>query len=422
MSMSSTDRLLVCLQNQPVGYLDRADTGRLSFTYGKDSKTPISLSMPLEGTTYGDVVCEAFFGGLLPENQQARELIARRLNANADNTFSLLKVIGKECAGAISLHDPAQPPSSTNSHKLEGEELTEKRLAELIRDLPRTPLLAGVEGVRLSLAGFQNKAGVCLIGGRICLPTEDVPTTHILKPAMAQHEATVQNEFLCLSIASGLGLPTAKTEIRRAEDQAYVLVERYDREIIDGTFIRRVHQEDFCQAMGVVAARKYEAEKGPGFTECFELLKQSDKPALDRTTFAKFIVLNYLVGNADAHGKNFSLLHSPGASTRIAPLYDVLSIIQVYDDLIQNMAMSIGGCFNAAAVTVEDWKKLCKTSGFGFPAFRNLLKEQVASIEEVAEREREKLASSEFQTWVADMMILELGRSCNRVRDQFGWT
>ena len=84
--------------------------------------------------------------------------------------------------------------------------------------------------------------------------------------------------------------------------------------------------------------------------------------------------------------------------------------------------MSIGGCFNAADVTVEDWKKLCKNSGFGFPAFRNLLKEQVSSVEGVAERERDKLANSEFQTWVADMMILELGRSCDRVRNQFGWT
>jgi serine/threonine-protein kinase HipA len=420
--MSSADRLIVCLQNQPVGHLDRDETSRLSFTYEKDAKTPISLSMPLDGTTYGDVVCEAFFGGLLPENQQARELIARRLNANANNTFSLLKAIGKECAGAISLHDPTEPLPSNDLQKMEGEELAEKRLAELIRDLPRTPLLAGVQGIRLSLAGFQNKAGVCLIDGRIYLPAKDVPTTHILKPAMAQHEATVQNEFLCLSIASGLGLPTAKAEIRRAEDQAYVLVERYDREIIDGTFIRRIHQEDFCQAIGIVAAHKYEAENGPGFKECFELLKQSDRPALDRTTFAKFLILNYLLGNADAHGKNFSLLHPTGTSTKIAPLYDVLSIIHVYDDLIQNIAMSIGGCFNAADVTVEDWKKLCKNSGFGFPAFRNLLKEQVSSVEGVAERERDKLANSEFQTWVADMMILELGRSCDRVRNQFGWT
>ncbi len=415
-----TDTLLVCLQTHPVGYLERDAVGKLSFKYEKGVDTPISLSMPITATKYDDVKCEAFFGGLLPEKQQARELIARKFNADAENTFSLLRVIGHECAGAISLHDPKSPPEIKPSHKLEGEEVGEAKLAQLIRDLPRTPLLAGVEGVRLSLAGFQDKAGICLIDGKICLPVGDVPTTHILKPAIAEHEATVQNEFMCLAIARDLGLPTVSAEIRRAEDQTFVLVERYDRKISGGR-ISRIHQEDFCQAMGVVTAHKYESESGPGFKQCFELLKQTDKPAADRTTFAKYLILNYLVGNADAHGKNFSLIHDSNTSTKLAPLYDVVSIIDLYENLIQTMAMSIGGSFNSTDVNADSWKLLCKNIGFGFPAFKKILKTLVNDIGAIAEQQRDLLEKGEFTTWVADMISHEISGRCFRLKEQFEW-
>jgi serine/threonine-protein kinase HipA len=254
----------------------------------------------------------------------------------------------------------------------------------------------------------------------VFLPGTTVPTTHILKPAMADYEASAQNEFLCLSIADRLRMPAVKAEIRRAEDQTYVLVERYDRRRLDGNLIERVHQEDFCQALGIVTARKYEIEGGPGFSECFSLLKESDKPALDRTALARFLILNYLLGNADAHGKNFSLLHRPPTSTKIAPLYDVLAMTDIYG-VDQRMAMSIGGNFDAASVTQDNWKAFCKKIGYGFPAFKLLLQDQVNEIEQVAARERDKLQEGEFKTWVADSIIYELGRSCGRVRTQFGW-
>ncbi len=412
------DTLLVCLQTVPVGFLKRDQAGRLSFQYEKGVDTPISLSMPTNDTTYGDLECEAFFGGLLPEKQIARELIARRFNADAENTYSLLRAIGHECAGAISLHDPRTPPIIQRSHKLEGEEVSESKLAQLIRALPRTPLLAGVEGVRLSLAGFQDKAGICLIKGKICLPAEDVPTTHILKPAMADHEGTLQNEYMCLAIARNLAIPTVTAEIRQAEDQAYILVERYDRRIA-GDRITRVHQEDFCQALGIVTAHKYESEGGPGFKQCFDLLKQTDKPALNRTTFAKYLILNFLLGNADAHGKNFSLLHDPSSSTTLAPLYDVVSIIGLYDNLIQKMAMSVGDCFDSTEVDKKNWEKLCKNVGFGFPAFRKLLQTLVSEIEVFAEQERNSLAQTEFNPWIADLISHEIGRRCFRLKEQF---
>ncbi len=123
-----TDTLLECLQTVPVGHLVRDAAGKLSFKYEEDVDTPISLNMPTDDTTYGDIQCEAFFGGLLPEKQKARELIARKFNADAASTFSLLRVIGRDCAGAISLHDPNRPPDIQQSHKLEGEEIGEAKL------------------------------------------------------------------------------------------------------------------------------------------------------------------------------------------------------------------------------------------------------------------------------------------------------
>lgn len=415
------DRLLVCLHEKPVGHLDRDDVGRLSFSYSREAQAPLSLSMPLSNTIYGDHECEVFFGGLLPEGDAARDAIARRFNADADNTFSLLKAIGKDCAGAISFHDPDEPPSLIGPFPLEGEEISDAKLAALIRDLPRNPLFIGVPGLRMSLAGFQHKAAVCLIDGKVCLPNPNVPTTHILKPAMAEYEGSTQNEYLCLSIAAGLDINAASVQIRKAEDQAYVLVKRYDRRVLNGNKIERVHQEDFCQALGVATARKYESEGGPGFQQCFDLLKQCDTPAIDRTKLAKFLIFNFLVGNSDAHGKNFSVLHRTAASTTLAPMYDVVSLRDIYD-VEQRMAMSIGGCFDARHVTKDHWQALCKAAGFGFPAFQKLLREQVNAIEQVAELEREKLQAGEFQTWVADSIIYELGRSCSYVREQFAWS
>jgi serine/threonine-protein kinase HipA len=375
--------------------------------------------MPIGKAPFSDEACEAFFGGLLPESEHARKFIARRYNADPDSTFSLLKAIGQDCAGAISLHDPSRPLMESDGFSdLEGTELTETELAKYIKNLSRAPLFSGIKGLRMSLAGVQDKAAVCLIDSAICIPEPGVPTSHILKSAIKDHEATVQNEYLCMSIAANLGLPAAKVEMRHAEDQLYLLVERYDREITATGKIRRIHQEDFCQALAIPAARKYQAEGGPGFRECFELLTNCERPAVDRTTLARVLIVNYLLGNADAHGKNFSLLHPEPNLTRLAPSYDLLSI-SVYDELEQKMAMEIGGCYDAEAVKPQHWQALCKEIRFGYPAFRKELARLTDEIIEVAEAERLKLKNREFDTWIADDILRLLQRRCNRVKERY---
>lgn len=415
------DVLLVCLQGSPVGILEQDEVGKLSFSYESATSKPLSLKMPVTSSPCGNEICEAFFGGLLPEGDQARKLIARKFNADPDNTFSLLKAIGQDCAGAVSLHDPSAPPTEPDGfHQLEATEISEQELANQIRNLNKAPLFTGIKGVRLSLAGVQDKAAVCVIGGAICIPAPGVPTSHILKAPIRGHEATVQNEYLCMSTAARLGIPTAKVEMRRAEDQIYLLTERYDRELTSDGRIRRVHQEDFCQALGIVTARKYQAEGGPGFRECFDLLMNCERPAIDRTTLARILILNYLLGNADAHGKNFSLLHPEAHLSRLAPLYDVLSV-SVYEDLEQKMAMHIGGCYDMGTVQPDNWRALCKEIRFGYPAFRKELAHQTDEIVEAAEAARQTLADSQFDTWVADDILRLLQRSCNRVKETYDW-
>ncbi len=357
----------------------------------------------------------------MPESDHARNNIARKFNANPDSTFSLLRAIGRDCAGAVSLYPSDDLPKiSSRFQKLEATEISEKALARNIRDLHNAPLFSNIRGLRLSLAGVQDKAAVCLINGAICIPEPGVPSTHILKAAIPERQAIAQNEYLCMATALRMGLPAVKVEIRTAEDQTFLLVERFDRETTVQCQISRVHQEDFCQALGFVSSRKYQADGGPGFSQCFDLLMNVERPALDRTLLSKYLIFNYLIGNADAHGKNFSLLHCEPHETRLAPLYDILSI-PVYEDLDQNMAMSIGGTYNARAVGPEHWSTLCTEIGFGFPAFKKELSRHTEDLIAAAEAERKLLKEGAFDTWVADEIIRIIQSNCNRVQESFGW-
>jgi len=375
--------------------------------------------MPVGIGPFDNTSCEIFFGGLLPESEQARELIARKFNANPDSTFSLLKAIGQDCAGAVSLHDPSTPPTDLDGfHELEATEISEQELARQIRNLSKAPLFTGIKGVRLSLAGVQDKAAVCVIDGAICIPGPGVPTSHILKSAIKNYDGTVQNEYLCMAAAARLGILTAKVEMKRAEDQTYLLVERYDREFSPNGKIRRIHQEDFCQALGIVSTRKYQADGGPGFRECFDLMMNCERPAIDRTILARIVILNYLFGNADAHGKNFSLLHREPHLSRLAPLYDVLST-SVYTKLEQKMAMSIGGRYDMDAVEPQHWHAFCKEIGYGYPAFKKELAHQTEALVEAAAAVRDELSNTDFDTYVADDILLTLQRNCNRVKQAY---
>ena len=359
-----TRQLSVWLFGTHIGTLSQID-GRLNFSYESDwlnssNSIPLSQSLPLQAKVFGDRATRPFFAGLLPEGDK-RKLIAQALHVSRQNDFAILDGIGGECAGAVTLLEPGQIPQAQNKPDLV-RWLDEGELLRLIDEMPKRPMLAGEKGLRLSLAGAQDKLPVVAEGDRIGLPLFNSPSSHILKPAIAGVEGSVFNEGFCLALANALKLDTVKAEIRRISDRHYLLVERYDRQVTADGRLMRLHQEDFCQALGVAPEYKYQNEGGPDLSQAFELLRQATRPnAPQILKLLDFAIFNAMVGNHDAHGKNFSLLYTEQGIV-LAPFYDVLSTA-VYPYLTDKMAMKIGSKYRFTEVQLRHWESFATAAG-----------------------------------------------------------
>lgn len=360
-------QLQVYLFKHEVGTLTQ-DHGKLSFTYSEQwlnskERQPLSGSLPLQAEAYGDTDCRPFFAGLLPEGE-LRRLLARQFQLSDGNSFGLLNEIGGECAGAVTFLKPGQTPSEDAVNTVHW--LNEKELVKILNDLPRRPMLAGDDGLRLSLAGAQDKLPVVVDGDRIGLAMNGTPSTHILKSAIATLDDSVVNEHFCLQLATALKLPTAESLIRTAVDHRFLLVKRYDRTHRRQGTSERIHQEDFCQAMGRASETKYQHEGGPDLSDCFALVRSQTRPSAPSVLrFLDAVFFNALVGNHDAHAKNFSLLYGAKA-TSLAPLYDIVSTA-VYPELTSKMAMKIASQYSFNRVMPRHWEQLASSNGLAIP-------------------------------------------------------
>lgn len=356
--------LEVWLLGQHVGQLTQVD-GRLSFRYASQwlqsaNARPLSHHLPLQAEAFDDKAARPFFAGLLPEGDK-RRLIAQTLHVSRQNDFALLDGIGGECAGAVSLLEPGQQPDLVASEQAV-HWLDEAELIDILDELPRRPMLAGQEGLRLSLAGAQDKLPVVFAEGRVGLPLQNTPSSHILKPAISALEGSVFNEGFCLALAARMNLPAATAAIHRVADRVYLLVKRYDRvRGPDGT-LQRLHQEDFCQALGIAPEYKYQNEGGPDLAQCFALIRSATRPSAPHILrLLDYVIFNALIGNHDAHAKNFSLVYTePGVV--LAPLYDALSTA-VYANLSDKMAMKVGSKYNFAEVQARHWEQFAQAAG-----------------------------------------------------------
>ena len=346
----------VYLHDRLVGYLEQG--AELTFTYDADyvaqATCGISLSLPLmrEGNRGPHVT--AFFAGLLPEDS-VRDRVAASLGLSDKNSFALLNAIGGDCAGALALYPHGEkPPKAFDAVEV----LDDHRLTEVFALMKRRPMLAGTEGYRLSLAGAQNKLAVGFQDNRVLLIKGGAPTTHILKPPIEHVTGSAHNEFFCMTLAKMVGLDVPEASLQFVDDQTpYYLVARYDRHVTQEGTVTRIHQEDFCQALGLAPDMKYEREGGPSIATCQELItQQTARPAQDHIEFLNRVLFNYLIGNADAHGKNFSLLYR-GGRPELAPAYDLLSTA-VYPELSEKMAMKIGGLYHPKYVCRRHFHRL----------------------------------------------------------------
>jgi serine/threonine-protein kinase HipA len=372
-----------------VGRLIQGDGGQMVFDYADDwlssgRAAALSQSLSLRTKRFRNKECRGFFAGILPEESK-REIIARNLGISARNDYAMLERIGGECAGAVTFMPAGQAlPARAPGYRT----LSREELVAIIRELPIRPLLAGEKGVRLSLAGAQDKVAVRVDDGEICLPLGNAPSTHILKPAVERFEGVVHNEAFCMKLAAAAGLPTAPAEIGSVEGLDYLLVARYDRHHPvgpDGTqIVERLHQEDFCQTVGIVSEHKYQKEGGPSLKQCFGLIRSvSTAPVLDLRHLLDAVIFNWLIGNNDAHGKNFSLLYTGIGTgrieTRLAPLYDIVCTV-AYPELSDEMAMKIGDQYSSKRVTPKDFEKLAEDAGLGKPLVKRRVYELAQAL------------------------------------------
>jgi serine/threonine-protein kinase HipA len=412
--------LNVYFHDSLVGQLVQDDGGQMSFQYvenlaGKSEAIALSVSLPLRKERFTSKECRGFFGGILPEESK-REIIARNLGISAKNDYAMLERIGGECAGAVTFVPAGEPPPARN---YDYRELSTHELAGILRELPDRPLLAGDKDIRLSLAGAQDKVALRLDGDKVCLPLGGAPSTHILKPAVARFKGVVANEAFVMQLAGAVGLPAAKVEARSVEGAEYLLVERYDRvhRTVDGKQqIERLHQEDFCQAQNIVSELKYQKEGGPSLKQCFALVRAvSATPAVDLARLLDAVIFNYLVGNNDAHGKNFSLLYiengTPRPDLHIAPLYDLVSTLY-YDDLSKDMAMKIGGEYSSEKILPGNFDQLADEAELA----KRFVRERVP---EMAELVSAKIATLDQTDSTAAAVAKLITARCEKTKASF---
>jgi serine/threonine-protein kinase HipA len=337
----ASELLHVFLNSTKAGRLLR-DGAQLSFEYDAEYLAthfplPLSRHLPLKPEAFTDNDSRAFFANLLPEGA-IRTQIARQVGVSAENVYGLLEAIGGDCAGAISVRTPENANEKSGTYRWIQQDV----LCSELNNLPAHPFLAGEEGVRLSLAGAQNKLPIYFDGKEFFIPEGNFPSSHILKTAILQLDNSVVNEAFCMNLAARVGLPVPKSTTVLIGDQLVFMIERYDRLIEKNGTVTRLHQEDFCQALGIPPEMKYEKEGGPGFKECFRLVEEwSDEPLLDIQNLLNWSLFNFIVGNADAHGKNLSFLYAEG-NVRLAPFYDIISTA-VYERVNNKFAMKMGG-------------------------------------------------------------------------------
>ncbi len=393
-------RLDVYLQQQKIGRLWLDEKRRFVFQYdkgwiGHQGAVPLSLHLPLRAEPYADDLARPFFSNLLPE-ADIKRVIAQRLRISKNNDFSMLNSIGGECAGAVSVLPSGETPTVKPGYR----ELNEEQLHKVIIELPRRPLMAGMEGMRLSLAGAQNKLPVYMEDNRIFIASGNAPSSHILKPPIKDLEDTVGNEAFCMMLAQRMGLATPKATIHQGLDRLFIIT-RYDRSRDSDGHLVRLHQEDFCQALGFLPEQKYESEGGPALPQCFDLLQQkSIRPAADRMALLRWTILNLLIGNADAHGKNLAILFTD-RGPRLAPFYDLICT-QVYPDLTERQAMSIGGEKRPPWIRRRHWERFGEAVAIKPRLVLKTLQDMAASVMPPAQQ-----LADEFQKTYGTFPVIE---------------
>jgi len=394
--MSKQD-LVALLFGEQAGRVHRQGD-RLSFTYeegwrSRDDVVPVSLSMPLAAASHSHGPTHAYLWGLLPDNDRVLEAWGKEFHVSPRNPFALLANVGEDCAGAIQFAAPERVSALLKEPQSEIEWQSEEEIGAHLRRLrdDQSAWRSARDGGQFSLAGAQRKTALYFEDGRWGIPSGRTPTTHILKPPIPGFEGHVENEHFCLRLARELGLTVAASEVREFAGEQAIVVARYDRvrvldliapleaqgtpdalaqadalrELAQTQPVLRVHQEDMCQALGVHPASKYQNQNGPTPNDIVTLLRDHSGDAIaDVAAFVDALIVNWLIVGTDAHAKNYSVLHQQGGQPRLAPLYDLASLLP-YADAVRppgrlKLAMKVGSEYQVRRIRRRHWVKLAQ--------------------------------------------------------------
>jgi serine/threonine-protein kinase HipA len=394
-----------------------ANVADIEFYYARSwlaaqASFPISTLMPLGDQIYGPDLVYPWLLNLLPEGS-ALKAVGAILKVDEQDVVGMLKEMGADLPGALSI-----PLTSIGAApRPRYHRLSEVELADILRKLPQRPLLVGEDGVHMSLAGAQDKLAVAVDrNGAIALPLDGAASTHILKPANKYFHSAVANEAFCLRLARAIGMSAARVEVGKAEDIEYLLVERYDRrKSPEG--LRRVHQEDLCQATATPPYLKYEwnanvAQPGPGIRSCMDALGTTRRPA-NKIRFFEYMLFNVLCGNVDAHAKNYSILFD-GQTQVLAPLYDVMNG-DIYEGVTKNLAMKIAGKQRGDHIHGRHWDRLAEENGLNGTLLRARVKAISRLVLETLPKVVAEMESSALPTGTYAEIAAHIERHCKNM-------
>lgn len=360
--MAKPKTLNVLLEGIPIGVLREDTQGRHTFTYDPSSPSDaqLSLSMPRRSQPWEGQPVEAYIDGILPDDPSIRQRIARQYGVNARNPFALLTAVGLDCGGGVQFIDAQQDINLALQESV--RPITENEIGQRLMQITGNRQASWQNiGEHWSLNGAQDKIALRLINGQWYEAEGAAATTHIIKPGIRGLHEQAFNEFLCLKTAKQLGMPVAATEYRMFGTVPAIVSERWDRVALDGvvpSVVRRIHQEDMCQALGVMTSNKYQADGGPSAVDIVRFLRGNGFPEADVKQFFKALVFNYLIAGSDAHAKNYAVLEPIGKRPRLAPFYDIASLFP-YDTQRRGrkLAMSISGEYSWERIDLRHWQR-----------------------------------------------------------------
>lgn len=408
------NELLVLIDGHLVGRVSADSNGHPRLVYDAAWRShheayPLSLSLPLAKEHHPAETVAAVMWGLLPDNEQVLQRWASRFHVSPRNPLSLLAHVGEDCAGAVQFLRPERVDELLRDNGHEVDWLDDADVAARLRDVRRDAGQTRRDGDlgQFSLPGAQPKIALQRQGDRWGVPRGRAPTTHILKPPTGAFDGYAENEHFCLNLARRMGLSVCASEIVHFGDETAICVERYDRLRIDGEW-RRVHQEDFCQALGVMPQRKYQNEGGPSPAQIAEVLQRySIQPRVDRENFLLALVFNWLVAGTDAHAKNYSLMISPHGGIRLAPLYDITSAWP-YPSLNRRklkFAMKVGSHYRLHDIRWADWSKLAVELGFKPDFVAHVMRLAASVIADLAATEARAVKANGVRHPVIDRLV-----------------